>query len=403
MIVLKKGDREHPLVVSILKKKLAEISDEVESLALGLNDFAASKEQRLSVPELEAIKVEAADEFVRRHIENLKPLVGFNTVNANIMALELLDELKNKPTLGDLESEEVCTVKVYNPGQYKTKGVENYARKLFASKYGSRGSSVTFFLDKLSDERVRLVLKRAKISQTISIDDVVLSLRTYSGVNHLDVSEEEEIAVTNPEALSSTVLKLTGLLPLDKVLEAAMDIREAHNDLGGNFLLARKIRLTSPGLHWLAFHCDNKIIGTTSALLNMQVQNTEIGKILVLYLNSIVTILQLIAFMAEIEGAWVTLHGRQVWSHVHVPDIAKLENEKTKEAIRLFSEISKLKVKSVFERIKGRDEIQKSIDLVALDLVGLRDWKDRLDELYDAVANELSAMHKILETSRRKR
>jgi len=31
-------------------------------------------------------------------------------------------------------------------------------------------------------------------------------------------------------------------------------------------------------------------------------------------------------------------------------------------------------------------------------MVGLDDWKDRLDELYDAVANELETMQKILET-----
>ena len=185
------------------------------------------------------------------------------------------------------------------------------------------------------------------------------------------------------------------LIPMDKVMEAAKDIKVAHNDLGGNFLLVRKIRLTSPALHWLAFYCDNKIIGTTSALLNMNFEDTRIGKVLVLYFNSIATILQLIAFMAETEGAWVTLHGNQVWSHVHVPNVESLNEHIVKKALDLFNTIDKVTPKSLLQRIKSHDDIQVSIDKVALEMIGLNHWKEKLDELYDAVAAELESMRRI--------
>jgi len=400
LIVLKKGKRKNPLVVCILKKRLLKISREMESLALKLKKFASSEDQRLSLPELEALKVAAADDFVKRHLENLKPLIGFNTVKVHIMALQLLDELRDKPTLKDLKEKEFCQIKVYNPGQYKTKKVEGYARKLFASRYGTRSPSVTFFVDKVTDKNVRLVLRRAKLSATLRLKDVVPSLRTYSGVEHINVTDEEEVAIVNPKALSDIILKLTGLIPIDKVLEAANDIKEAYDDLSGNFLLVRKIRLTSPALKWLAFYCDNKIIGTTSALLNMKVPDTKMGKVLVIYLNSIITILQLIAFMAETEGAWVTLHGNQVWSHVHVPNIMNLSKGTVKRALKLFDKIEKLTPRSLFQRIKSHDKTQVSIDKVALEMIGLDKWKERLNELYDSVATELEAMQKILASHR---
>lgn len=399
LIVLKKGKRKKPLVVSILKKRLVDIAKETESLALKLKDFASSADRSLSLPELEALKVATADDFIRRHLGNLKPLIGFNTIKAHILALQLLDELRDKPTLKDLKKEEFCQIKAYNPGQYKTKGVERYARKLFASRYGTRSPSVTFLVDKVTEKEVRLTRRGGKLSATMRLEDVVPSLRTYSGVKHINVTGEEEVAIVNPKALPDEVLKLTGLIPIDRVLEAANDIEEAYNDLSGNFLLARKIRLSSPGLRWLAHYCDEKIIGTTSALLNMNIQDAKMGKVLVLYLNSIITILQLIAFMAETEGAWVTLHGNQVWSHVHVPDVKNLRKGTVEKALKLFDKIDKFTPKSLFERIKAHDKTQASIDEVALEMIGLPEWKEKLDELYDAIATELEAMQKILASS----
>ena len=63
----------------------------------------------------------------------------------------------------------------------------------------------------------------------------------------------------------------------------------------------------------------------------------------------------------------------------------------------------KSNVKPLYQRIKTRDRIQKSIDELALEMVGLSDWKNRLDELNDAVSDELETMQKILETSKRTR
>ena len=258
-------------------------------------------------------------------------------------------------------------------------------------------------MDKVGDRDVRLNLRKTKLWETIPRDSTVLSLRTYSGVKHIDITGDEEIALVDPKVLSEEMLKLSGLIPSGQASKAARNIRLAHDELAENILLVRKNQLSSPGLYWMAFYSDNRVLGTTSGLLNMHVTNNRTKKVLVVYFNSVVVLLQLIAFVAETRGAWVTLHGGQVWSHIHVPDIENLEDEKIREVSQLFAEISKLKVKPLFERIKEHDKIQKSIDAMALDLVGLGEWKNRLDELYDAVANELMTMHKILETSRRKR
>lgn len=52
--------------------------------------------------------------------------------------------------------------------------------------------------------------------------------------------------------------------------------------------------------------------------------------------------------------------------------------------------------------MKSHDKIQRSIDEMALEMIGLNDWKDRLDKLYNAVNVELGFMQKILKTSVRR-
>jgi hypothetical protein len=96
----------------------------------------------------------------------------------------------------------------------------------------------------------------------------------------------------------------------------------------------------------------------------------------------------------------VDLHGDQEWGQIHIPDFEKLKSETLNKGLNLFTEIGKSPVKLLYERIRMHDKIQKSIDELALEMVGLGDWKNRLDELYDAVANELETMQKILETSK---
>jgi 16S rRNA G966 N2-methylase RsmD len=401
LIVFSRGFQARPLVVTILKKKLKDLTGQIGDVSIKIKEFSSSNDQRLSLEEFESLRISDAGNLLTRHIVNLKPLVGFNTVKAHTLSLELLDRLKDTPTIGELDSSGLIRMRLYRPGQYKTKGVEKFAEKLFTSRYGARSPNVTFLFNRIRNDVVQLKLKRAKISFTIPVDSLILSLRTYSAVKHLDISNEEEFGIVDPDPIEEHLLRLSGLIPREKVKQASEDIQEAYNDFAGNILLARRIRLTSPNAYWLTFYSDNNVLG--SQLPTVQARNAFHAKMLALYLNSTLCLLQLISFAAETEGAWVSLDHKRVWSLIHVPDIKNLKPAIVDKALDLLSRVGKVEVNSLFERIKNHDKIQKSIDEMALEMIGLEDWKNRLDELYDAVAAELTAMHRILETSKKGR
>jgi len=402
LAVFKKCRTEKKLVVAILKRKLKDLQDDVENVALRLKEFSLSSKERISQEEFEAIKFPNGDELVTKHISNLKPLVGFTTVNAQLLALELLVKMREMPTLKELNNREKIRLRLYRPGQYRKKGVESYAQRLFTSRYGARSPNVVFLVDKVENESVKLRLKRKlKTLFDLPIEATIRSLRTYSSVRHLVITGEEEFGIVNPKAIPKHALKLSALIPFKKVLLASEDIKEAYKDFAGNILIARRIQLSSPNAYWLAFYSDNEVLG--SQLPNIRVTSCAYGKILGLYLNSTLTLLQLLSFVAESRGAWVSLDHSRVWSNIHVPHIPDEKDEIIKKVKNLLSSVGKSDVKPLLQRYKEHDKTQRSIDELALEMVGLENWKNRLDELYDAVAIEIQAMHKILETSRRKR
>jgi len=399
LIVLKKK-YQGPLVVAILKKKLYDVKGQVVDLAIKVKELSSSLNDRLDLDELEAVKITNPRDLISKHIDNLKPLVGFNTIKGHKLGLELLERIGETKTLGELNKSGLIKLRLYRPGQHITKGVEKYAEKLFISRYKARSPNVLFLLKKEQDKSLELSLKNTDTSLKVPLDATVYSLRSYSGIYHLDITDEEEMAIVDTKVLPRYILNLVGLMPYESVSLAAKDIKKAYERFSGNILLARRIRLTSPNAFWTAFYSENNVLG--SQLPNIQVMDSNYGKLLNLNLNSIITLIQLLSFVAETEGAWVSLDHKRVWSNIHIPDINKIGKRKIKKYLRLFNHIGKVKANSLYRRISEHDPIQRSIDEIALDMFGLEDWKNRLDEIYDIVAKELQIMQKILGTSKSK-
>jgi len=126
-------------------------------------------------------------------------------------------------------------------------------------------------------------------------------------------------------------------------------------------------------------------------------------KALTLALNSSLTMLQLLGFLVETRGDFIDLHGRMVWSHVHVPDI---RDEVIRESLsEAFDKVSALVEKhrplNLFERLRSRDELQKAIDKAVIKAVRLNKYVS-IEELQVAVYRELEMLRKVFESTRKR-
>jgi len=397
-------DKKMPLTFVVLNKRLDSISD-VELVMKQIREFMDSKKDTITTEIFIARKIHGIDTIISKHIGNIKPLVGLSTIETQKLVLELLESLSNDPTLRDYEDKGLIKIRDYNPGQYTTRGVEEYARRLFISRYGGRGKISFIYVGETADA-IKIGVKGTQDKFEIKKRSCVFSLRTPANVRRMDVTGEEEYAIINPQIISDDLLKLAGLIDKSGLAAASNDIKQAYSDLAGNILLVRRARLTSPNIRWLTFFSDNKIIGPSAPMIcvNTEKLGLDNSRLLAFYLNSSIVLLQLLAYAVETEGAWIALQGDQVWSHIHIPNILGIATDIKCSALNKFNEVSKLAdVPALYDRIKQRHHVQRQIDEISLSMLGLGNWIDRLSEIYDAILKELDVMQRILEESQKER
>ena len=404
LVVFKKAHekelKDDRCIIVVLKKRLEELRGAEKDIAIQVKGLEKSTVS-ISTESFDAIVVEGISSLTKEFIDNMKPLVAFNTIKG----FEFYRNLLSMKSLKRLD--EVASLRDYT-AQYTGKGFEEYVRRLFIARYETRAPLVSFEFVSESGDLVKLKIKSKKkeILFEVPKSALVHSLRTYAGVKHLDISGEEEYAIVNPKVISKEHLKLGGLIDDKRLDDASIDIKKAYDEVAGHALLVRRTRLTSPNAYWLAFYSDNKIIGPSAPMICMKLksESPEYYKAMVLYLNSSIAFLQLLAYLAITEGSWVALHSGQAWSKVRVPDVTLLPRDVLREAVETFDNIAKtsLNLQPLYLRYTSRSELQRKIDKVAFKMIGLSWSDDQLNTLYDVIKSELDIMQRILEEAQKR-
>jgi hypothetical protein len=384
-------------LVVILKRRLRELIGREKDVALQIKQLLQRPSSSFVSNDIyDAIILDNIDVFIDRHINNLKPLVFFDSIKI----LELFYRITTASGLKRLD--EIANLANYTC-QYTGTGFEDYCRRLFISRYETRATEVSFKY--LSEDANTLKVMVSKSNKMLSLpkDAVVYSLRTYAGVKHMDVTGEEEYAIIDAQAINKNYLTLAGFADTSLLYKASNDIKTAYNEIAGKVLLVRRARLTSSNLFWFAFYSSHELIGPSSPMicLKLKDERDDYYKAITLYLNSSLAFIQLLAYLAVTEGGWVTLHSDQTWSNIVVPDLKSLPDEILKEAVQTFNDIAKVEngLQSLYSRYVSGSDIQKKIDKMALKMVGLT-WSDKdLDEIYRVIKLELDVMQNILEES----
>jgi len=388
-------------VIVTLKKRLNELKDKERDMAMQIKNLLQDDRDVLVNNDLfDAVVLNNISSFIEKYIDNLKPLVFFNSVKT----LEFFYHVVSVSGLKRLD--EIADLRDYTC-QYTGKGFEEYVRRLFISRYETRAPTISFKLVGEDVNTISIRLANRNESFIIPKNACVPSLRTYANVKHIDVTGEEECAIINYRVINQRYLTSAGLIDRTLLHKAASDIKEAYEKIAGHILLARRLQLTSPNVYWLAFYSSNKIIGPSAPMICLKLKNEkdDYYKALALYLNSGITFLQLLAYLAMTRGAWIAIHSDQAWSKVRVPDLESLSENILKEALQVFNEISKAtdELQPLYRRYTSRSGLQKKIDKIALKMIGL-EWSDeQLNMLYDVIKFELDVMQRILEESQRER
>lgn len=402
LVSYKMGDFKD-VIVAVLKRRLHDECDErcIDSIITAIKNFENSDEREYSDELVDAWKVDLDVYLEAYGTENLKPLVAPYTLEFKRVVTTLINVFRSLPTLRDYIDEMIIKAGYYNPGQYKARGVESYARSLIIPwHYKKITGKAPLRILKVEGDNVQVGIRvKERIEETIELPKRIFipAFRSYSNVNHMDITNEEDLAISCVDEGLLKMLGKAGITDPPRILSAIKDITSAYNDLAGNIMLLRKFQIPSPGLYWLAFLSENKVLGTTD-YINVKLNKLTLdeAKILVLYLNSVFTIAQVLSLREETRGGWGRFDLIGMWDRIHIPDMVSLPSSLVEEGLNLYEEIKKKAVKPIDERLKSMSEEQVNIDLYISKILNLNLTQNDLKEIYNAILKEMNILIRIM-------
>ena len=161
-----------------------------------------------------------------------------------------------------------------------------------------------------------------------------------------------------------------------------------------NFVFTRRFNITATGTKSLAYCADSGFVPLKLFWLIKGLSYDE-AKVLTLFWNSSVNILQLLFQKTETEGGFIEIQGYRL-NELMVIDPSRLLEEDRKEVIKIFDELSKEQLPSIVERYEQKSGIQLKIDLAISKAIGLNADENRLRETYTYITEELRRLKGVM-------
>ncbi|MEM2099958.1 MAG: N-6 DNA methylase [Thermoproteota archaeon] len=247
-------------------------------------------------------------------------------------------------------------------------------------------------------ERGILVARHRNLDWEVKIPLNALGrgLRRLSYVNMLDVSDSSDYLILSwfddikDMAKSLLPSKDLGKLkrPVVESWKEKFDSRKCH------VLLARRFDLSAPGTSLLAFYSEKPVVGVDMWCIRKIAG--EKAKLLTLWLNSSLSLLQILIHRAETRGAWMKIHDYML-DQILAPDFSKITDSETKQLLKIFEAVKKAKFPSILEQLRGKHPVRQTIDKAWLKTLGYKgNYDNLLNKLYNSLASEIELLRTLM-------
>jgi len=230
--------------------------------------------------------------------------------------------------------------------------------------------------------------------ETIRIPRAALTygLRRLSGIKTLDISETLDLVVIEPFKEYDRLFG--GKTNLDNSLRAWSQYVKSRET---NFVFIRRFNLSAPRTILFAHYSPHSFAASKMmyCFKNMEESN---AKILALWFNSTLNVLQVFLDRIETEGAFISLSKYSLLdSYVLSP--SKLSKEQSAAMLRLYDKIEAIEFPSLLEQLKDKFPARVEIDRLMLRVLGFPDDEINriLDYLYPALANEIEQLKTLMQ------
>ncbi len=255
-----------------------------------------------------------------------------------------------------------------------------------------------WFLDRIKGDI--LLARHRKLVHLVEIPLKCLgrALRRFSYMNTIDITDSADYLILSwfekIKELARYTLTTSDLNALSK--DTINEWKEKFERKKGHLLLARRLYLSSPGTCLLAFYSEEPTIGID--LWSLRDLNPEDAKILALWLNSSINILQLLYLGVACEGPWMKLHDYML-KRLLVPNPQQLTKKERKYLLNIFERVKKVSFPSITTQLKEAVESRKIIDKTWFKILCQKEVTDDfLKEFYASILTEIEIIDKLMRT-----
>jgi type I restriction-modification system DNA methylase subunit len=226
---------------------------------------------------------------------------------------------------------------------------------------------------------------------SIPLKALAFGVRRASGVDTIDISESLDYIVVKD--FPGIERFFTGNLgerfkKTSKIWEEYIKSRQA------NFLINRRFDISARNTNVLACYTQEPATGMN--LWSVKGFSDDDAKILTLWFNSTLNLMQILMDRIEARGAWITLHKYGI-EELKILDPSKLESQDKKHLLEIFESIKGESLPSLLEQLKQGHRVRKRIDRAILEMLGYQgDIESTLERLYHSLAVEIDRLKEMM-------
>jgi len=258
-----------------------------------------------------------------------------------------------------------------------------------------------WLLDRIKHDSIVARHRKLRHSVEVPSDCLARALRRLSYVDSVDVSENADYLILawfdKIKEMARYVLSSKEVGTLNKEIveswKRKFERRKAH------LLLARRLYLSSRGTCAVAFYSEEPIVGINFwSLLDLE---NEDAKILAVWFNSSLNILQLLYIGVACEGPWMTLH-KYMLNNLFVLNPKKLTKKERRKLLTVFEEIKNVALPSITEQLSKKNNVRKTVDKAIFEILGYKNITEEfLENFYTSTQNEIEIITRLVRAENR--
>jgi len=230
--------------------------------------------------------------------------------------------------------------------------------------------------------------------ETIKIPraSLIHALRRLSGVKTLDVSATLDLMVIEPFEGCNTLFE--GQTDVEGSLRLWSRYVKSRET---NLVFIRRFNLSAPRTILFAHYSPYSFVASKMMYCFKNISELD-AKVLTLWLNSTINVLQVFLDRIETEGAFISLSKYSLLD-THVLNPVRLSQKHRDTVLRLYDKIKATEFPSLLKQLKDKFPARVEIDKLMLMVLGFGDDEiDRiLEYLYPALANEIQQLKTLME------